>query len=80
MNGLTYLRCTLPNGLDVNILAKWTWDPILTALDIRDLPVNTRNEVVIKGLRFWKRPIIKYSKANNYLGSIFKEGGFPHAC
>lgn len=57
--------------------AKWTWDPILTALDIRDLPVNTRNEVVIKGLRFWKRPIIKYSKANNYLGSIFKEGGFP---
>lgn len=57
--------------------AKWTWDPILTALDIRDLPVNTRNEVVIKGLRFWKRPIIKYSKTNNYLGSIFKEGGFP---
>ncbi|MCZ3127983.1 STY4851/ECs_5259 family protein [Acinetobacter baumannii] len=57
--------------------AKWTWDPILTALDIRDLPVNTRNEVVVKGLRFWKRPIIKYSKANNYLGSIFKEGGFP---
>lgn len=57
--------------------AKWTWDPILTALGIRDLSVNTRNEVVIKGLRFWKRPIIKYSKANNYLGSIFKEGGFP---
>lgn len=57
--------------------AKWTWDPILTALNIVDLPVNTRNEVVIKGLRFWKRPIIKYSKANNYLGSIFKEGGFP---
>ena len=57
--------------------AKWTWDPILTALDIIDLPVNTRNEVVIKGLRFWKRPIIKYSKTNNYLGSIFKEGGFP---
>lgn len=57
--------------------AKWTWDPILTALDIVNLPVNTRNEVVIKGLRFWKRPIIKYSKANNYLGSIFKEGGFP---
>lgn len=57
--------------------AKWTWDPILTALNIVDLPVNTRNEIVIKGLRFWKRPIIKYSKANNYLGSIFKEGGFP---
>ena len=57
--------------------AKWTWDPILTALNIVDLPVNTRNDVVIKGLRFWKRPIIKYSKANNYLGSIFKEGGFP---
>lgn len=57
--------------------AKWTWDPILSALDIVDLPVNTRNEVVSKGLRFWKRPVIKYSKANNYLGSIFKEGGFP---
>lgn len=57
--------------------AKWTWDPILTALDISDLPVNTRNDTVIKGLRFWKRPIIRYSKANNYLGSIFKEGGFP---
>ncbi|TCM67539.1 hypothetical protein EC844_10853 [Acinetobacter calcoaceticus] len=57
--------------------AKWTWDPILTALNIVDLPVNTRNEIVVKGLRYWKRPIIKYSKANNYLGSIFKEGGFP---
>lgn len=32
--------------------AKWTWDPILTALDIRDLLANARNEVVIKGLRF----------------------------
>ncbi|MFG0637827.1 STY4851/ECs_5259 family protein [Acinetobacter soli] len=60
--------------------AKWTWDPILSALDIVDLPVNTRNEVVSKGLRFWKRPIIKYSKANNYLGSILKRVDFPHAC
>ncbi|WP_257233350.1 STY4851/ECs_5259 family protein [Acinetobacter sp. YH12054] len=57
--------------------AKWTWDPILTVLNVVDLPVNTRNEIVGKGLRYWKRPIIKYSKANNYLGSIFKEGGFP---
>lgn len=58
--------------------AKWTWDPILTTLNIIDLPVNTRNEAVVKGLRFWKRPIVKYnSKGNNYLGSIFKEGGFP---
>lgn len=57
--------------------AKWTWDPILTVLNIIDLPVNTRNEAIIKGFSFWKRPIIKYSKYNNYLGSIFKEGGFP---
>lgn len=55
----------------------WTWEPILNSLWVIEMPVNTRNDLVTKGLNFWKRPLVKYTKANNYLGSIFKEGGFP---
>lgn len=56
----------------------WSWGPVYEALGFQ--PLDNIRYVVQKGLEdFWKRPILKFEGSNhtNYLGSAFKEGGFP---
>ncbi|MCU4540050.1 STY4851/ECs_5259 family protein [Acinetobacter bereziniae] len=56
----------------------WSWVPVYDALGFQ--PLNDIRYVVQQGLEsFWKRPILKFEGSNhtNYLGSAFKEGGFP---
>ena len=56
----------------------WSWGPVYDALGFQ--PLDDIRYVVQQGLEcFWKRPILKFEGSNhtNYLGSAFKEGGFP---
>ncbi|RYL24620.1 STY4851/ECs_5259 family protein [Acinetobacter piscicola] len=56
----------------------WSWGPVYDALGFQ--PLHDIRYVVQHGLEgFWKRPILKFEGSNhtNYLGSAFKEGGFP---
>lgn len=56
----------------------WSWGPVYDALGFQ--PLDDIRYVVQQGLEyFWKRPILKFESSNhtNYLGSAFKEGGFP---
>ena len=56
----------------------WSWGPVYDALGFQ--PLDDIRYVVQQGLEyFWKRPILKFEGSNhtNYLGSTFKEGGFP---
>lgn len=56
----------------------WSWAPILNSLNL-DLTIAQRTEMIIKGLTgFWQRPLSQYQNKNNdYLGSLFREGGLP---
>ncbi len=55
----------------------WTWLGIFESLGF-ELDPNQRADVVIKGLTYWKRPLNRYeSNRNDYLGSVFSEGGLP---
>lgn len=57
----------------------WSWAGIFEQLGY-ELDANQRSKVIIKGLTFWRRPINKHSeKRNDYLGSIYAEGGLPFA-
>lgn len=56
----------------------WSWQPIYDALGYKQL--HDIRYVIQQGLEnYWKRPILKFEGSNhtNYLGSAFKEGGFP---
>lgn len=56
----------------------WSWGPVYDVLGFQ--PLDDIRYVVQQGLEgFWKRPILKFEGSNhtNYLGSAFKEGGFP---
>ncbi|WP_180061972.1 STY4851/ECs_5259 family protein [Acinetobacter sp. YH12120] len=56
----------------------WSWGPVYDELGFQ--PLDDIRYVVQQGLEgFWKRPILKFEGSNhtNYLGSAFKEGGFP---
>lgn len=55
----------------------WSWSGIFSVLGFELEPIQ-RADVVIKGLTYWKRPINRYeSNRNDYLGSLFSEGGLP---
>ena len=55
----------------------WSWSGIFSALGY-ELDASQRADVVVKGLTYWRRPLNKYeSKRNDYLGSLFSEGGLP---
>lgn len=55
----------------------WTWSGIFLALGF-ELEPGQRADAVIKGLAYWKRPVNRYeSNRNDYLGSLFSEGGLP---
>lgn len=55
----------------------WSWSGIFQALGF-ELEPSQRADAVIKGLAYWKRPVNRYeSNRNDYLGSLFSEGGLP---
>ena len=55
----------------------WSWSGIFDALGF-ELEPSQRADVVIKGLAYWKRNVNRYaSNRNDYLGSLFSEGGLP---
>ncbi|BDX08084.1 STY4851/ECs_5259 family protein [Planctobacterium marinum] len=55
----------------------WSWSGIFHSLGF-ELDPYKRADVVIKGLAYWKRPVNRYdSNRNDYLGSLFSEGGLP---
>lgn len=57
----------------------WSWTGIFKQLGF-ELDATQRSKVIEKGLTFWKRPINKHSASrNDYLGSVFAEGGLPFA-
>ncbi len=56
----------------------WSWEPILEPLNFK-LSSAEISQIVQRGLiHYWKRPLSRYqSERCDYLGSVFKEGGFP---
>lgn len=58
---------------------EWSWSAILKSLDTH-LDYNFISDFVIKGFKYWRRPITRYNNSrNSYLGSVFREGGLPYS-
>ncbi len=55
----------------------WTWAAFEGSLGLT-IPVSDRSELVREGLAYWQRPIRRFAGGHNdYLGSLFAEGGLP---
>jgi hypothetical protein len=56
----------------------WRWEDMFSSLGWPDLTPTHRQELVAKGIRYWKRMIHQNSAGSNaYLMSLVTEGGFP---
>lgn len=57
---------------------EWSWNTIHETLGF-ELSPQQRSTVVQRGLKQWGRSVSRYenSQGNNYLGSVFREGGLP---
>lgn len=57
---------------------EWSWNSIHDTLGF-ELSPQQRSDVVQRGLKHWGRSVSRYenSQGNNYLGSVFREGGLP---
>lgn len=57
--------------------AGWTWAAFEAPLGLA-IPVNERGGLVRAGMSYWQRPIRRFEGGHNdYLGSLFAEGGLP---
>jgi len=56
--------------------AGWTWQLFEAPLGLA-FTQQDRSEIVAAGLKYWHRPIRRHERANDYLGSLFAEGGLP---
>ncbi|WP_298444458.1 STY4851/ECs_5259 family protein [uncultured Ferrimonas sp.] len=57
----------------------WSWEPIFERLKFSLSPAEI-SEAVPKGLEgYWRKSVSRYSQSNrnDYLGSLFREGGLP---
>ncbi|MEE9337674.1 MAG: STY4851/ECs_5259 family protein [Methylococcaceae bacterium] len=55
----------------------WSWKGIWDALGYK-LEAHEIETVLVRGLeKYWKRPIRRYDRGRNFLGSVFSEGGLP---
>lgn len=55
----------------------WTWAPFEAPLRLT-IPAGNRGELVRAGMKYWQRPIRRFESGDNdYLGSLFAEGGLP---
>lgn len=59
-------------GLDVG----WFWSGFENPIGVFLKPIH-RREIVTRGLAYWKRPVQARDGGNDYLGSLFNEGGLP---
>ncbi|QUM81406.1 hypothetical protein HWV01_14485 [Moritella sp. 5] len=56
----------------------WSWEPIWKELGFELLPTEVRNFVSTGLETYWKRSVIQFENSNNnFLGSVFSEGGLP---
>ena len=56
----------------------WSWDGALSSLGLDpDLPRQRIYPLVFKGLRYWKRQILRAGGANEFLVTLACEGGLP---
>jgi len=56
----------------------WSWQPIWDSLGFELSPSDVRSTVLLGLERYWQRPVIQFNNDNNnYLGSVFSEGGLP---
>lgn len=57
----------------------WSWESIITSLDLSTSEFNhtTIRNIVSKGLKKWKRDLLKNSQGRQYLGTVIFEGGIP---
>lgn len=57
--------------------AGYSWAAFETPLGVA-IPVDDRRKLVRAGMDYWQRPIRQFENGNNdYLGSLFAEGGVP---
>lgn len=55
----------------------WTWAAFEAPLGLT-ISIGERSELVREGLTYWQRPIRRFAGGHNdYLGSLFAEGGLP---
>ncbi len=58
---------------------QWGWDGIFESIDIdvNELPVVKRNDLIETGLQRWRRSVRYHSGKRMFLGTIATEGGLP---
>ncbi len=55
----------------------WKWAPIIESLEWKYNDWKQRTEFVRKGLKYWKRDLLKLESGVQYLTSVATEGGIP---
>lgn len=56
----------------------WSWSPILDSINQgTKVPVQVRNDIVEKGILFWKRNIFQSESGREFLGTVIVESGIP---
>ncbi len=55
----------------------WKWQPIFNALNWPEIDQATRSRFVERGLRYWKRPLLRRGDDRGFLLTVACEGGFP---
>ncbi|PKH03096.1 hypothetical protein CXF72_07870 [Psychromonas sp. MB-3u-54] len=59
-------------------IREWTWNTIWQTLGFELSPQEVKHTVITGLEDYWKRPVIQFhNENNNYLGSVFSEGGLP---
>jgi len=55
----------------------WKWAPIIESLGWDHNTWDTRTNFIVKGLRYWRRDLIRTGAGTQYLLSVACEGGIP---
>jgi hypothetical protein len=57
----------------------WRWEGIFQSFDadVQKLSTEQRNQLIEKGLQYWRREVRVINGSRRYLGTIATEGGLP---
>ena len=55
----------------------WAWQPIFDSLELYDITIPQRNNIIEDGLEGWKRPVYQVNNRREFLATIVIEGGLP---
>ena len=55
----------------------WSWEPLLRSISAQYISLNDLYVVVIEGLRYWKRDLIRARHGRLFLLTLACEGGLP---